>query len=233
MQEVVPGIHWMSLYSIVNTYLVVIPDGLMLIDTGYKWQAGLILREIEELAQRIGPLHQVVITHGHNDHIGGAAAIRERTGAQIWMHPADGRALTAGEGNRAVSPQVRGLFSRIMSGGVQATDVTGDLIDGMTLPFAPAWTVIHTPGHTPGGCCLYSKEQRVLITGDLVMHWFGRLSMPFAVATADMGQNLGHLRQVAELDYDLVLFGHGPPLRSGARARLESLVADQEAHRLS
>ena len=228
MHEVRSGIVWLSLYAMVNTYLVVIPDGLMLVDTGYSWQAGRILRAVDELAKQNGPLRHVVITHGHNDHIGSAAAIRERTGAQIWMHPADARALTEGEGNRAVSPADGGLLSRLMAGRVRATEVGGTLVDGMTLPFAPAWQAIHAPGHTPGECCFHNQEQGVLITGDSMMHWFGRLSMPFAMATVDMGQNVAAVRRVAELDTDLVLFGHGPPLRSEGGSRLRRWVADQQ-----
>jgi glyoxylase-like metal-dependent hydrolase (beta-lactamase superfamily II) len=229
MEEVKPGIYRLPLYAMVNVYLVAIPDGLMLVDAGYGWQVGQILRAVDDLAGQNGLLRHVAITHGHNDHIGGAAAIQERTGAQIWMHPADARALSAGEGNRAVTPENRGLISRMMAGGVRAAEVTGDLVDGMRMPFAPAWTVIHAPGHTAGECCLYNEEQGVLITGDSVMNWFGRLSMPFAAVTVDMAQNVESVRQLAELDYDVVLFGHGPPLRSGATARLKRLVADNEA----
>jgi glyoxylase-like metal-dependent hydrolase (beta-lactamase superfamily II) len=228
MEEVKPGIYRVPLLSMVNVYLVVIPDGLMLVDTGMAWQAGRILQAVDKLAEETGPLRQVVITHGHSDHIGGAGRIQERTGAQIWMHPADARALREGEGNRAVLPETGGLIGRMMGGGVQAAAVAGDLADGMGLPFAPAWTVIHTPGHTPGQCCFHNEDQGVLITGDSVMHWFGRLSMPFAMATVDMAQNAEAVRQLAELDYDVVLFGHGPPLRSEAGARLRSLAADYQ-----
>jgi glyoxylase-like metal-dependent hydrolase (beta-lactamase superfamily II) len=227
MEVVRPGIYRLSLYSMVNVYLVTIPDGLMLVDAGMGWQASRILRAVDELALQTGPLRHVVITHGHSDHIGGAAVIQERTGAQIWMHPADARALSEGEGNRAVAPERQGLLSRMMAGGVRAAEVAGELADGMRLPFAPAWRVIHTPGHTPGQCCFYHEEQRALITGDSVMNWFGRLSMPFAAATVDMAQNVEGVRRVAELDTEVVLFGHGPPLHVEAGARLKSLVADQ------
>lgn len=226
MEEIKSGIYQVSLFSMVNVYLVIIPDGLMLVDTAMNWQAGRILQAVDKLATEAGPLRQIVITHGHNDHIGGAGLIQERTGAQIWMHPADARALSAGEGNRAVSAGREGLMGRMMGGGVLAADVTGDLVDGMSLPFAPAWRVIHTPGHTPGQCCFHNEEQNVLITGDSVMNWFGRLSMPFAMATVNMAQAVEAVRQLAELDIDIVLFGHGPPLRSEAGARLRSLAAD-------
>jgi glyoxylase-like metal-dependent hydrolase (beta-lactamase superfamily II) len=229
MQEVGPGIYWLSLYSLVNAYLIAIADGLVLVDTGYGWQTGRILRAVEELAGRNGPLRHVMITHGHNDHIGGAAAIRERTGAPIWMHPADARALTEGEGNLAVFPTDRGLPTRIMPGRVQATEVEGALADGIRLPFAPQWQVIHSPGHTAGACCFYNQALKALFIGDAVMHWFGRLSMPFSMATVDGRQNMENVRQVAELDFDLALFGHGPPLRSEGGLQLRRWVAGQKA----
>jgi glyoxylase-like metal-dependent hydrolase (beta-lactamase superfamily II) len=110
--------------------------------------------------------------------------------------------------------------------GVRAAEVAGELADGMTLPFAPGWQVYHTPGHTAGHCCFYNQEQRTLITGDSVMHWFGWLTMPFAMATVDTGQNAAHVQRLAELELDLVLFGHGPPLQSEVEAQLGRLVAD-------
>lgn len=228
MREVVSGLFWVSLHSMVNVYLAEIPDGLMLVDTGYGWQAGQIMRAVNALAEEKGPLRHVVITHGHSDHVGGAAEIHERTGAGIWMHPADARALTAGEGNRAVSPAGGGLVFLMMSGGVQAAEVAGELADHMVLPFAPAWEVVYTPGHTPGGCCLYHQAAGVLIIGDLLMHWLGRLSMPFAMVTVDRRQNAHHVRRVAELDFHTVLFGHGPPLRRNAKAQVRRLVGDQQ-----
>jgi glyoxylase-like metal-dependent hydrolase (beta-lactamase superfamily II) len=228
MEMVESGLYRLSLYSAVNVYLVEIPQGLMLVDTGYSWQAGRILKAVEDVTARAGPLRHVVITHGHNDHIGGAAAIQARTAAKIWMHPADAKALREGAGNRAVAPGEGGRLLRMMGGGVRAAEVTGELVDGMRFPFAPAWVVVHTPGHTPGQCCFYNEEKGVLIAGDSAMHWFGRLSMPFAMATVNMAQNAEGVRRVAELDPDVVLFGHGPPLRTEAGERLKALVANRE-----
>jgi glyoxylase-like metal-dependent hydrolase (beta-lactamase superfamily II) len=226
MEEVKPGIHWLPLYSMVNVYLVAMPDGLMLVDAGIGLAAGRILRAVDSLAPAHGPLRQIVITHGHSDHVGGAAAIRERTGATIWMHPADAPALTSGAGNRAVSAEDGNLLTRLMPGGVRPAEVEGELADGMELPFAPGWAVIHTPGHTAGQCCFYQREARVLVTGDSVMRWFGRLTMPFSMATVDMEQNAEQVRRLAELDLDVVLFGHGPPLRAEPADRLQRLVID-------
>lgn len=229
MKTVAKGIHWLVLSQMVNVYLVEIDGGLMLVDTGFVRGARRLLRAIRSLAAGSGPLRHVVITHAHSDHTYNAAAVREATGATIWMHPADADALVTGAGNEAVMPPSRSSFGGLMPGRVPPAPVDGELVDGQPLPFAPDWRVIHTPGHTPGQCCFFHAGQRVLITGDSVMHWFGRLSQPFAAATVDMEQNLAGLRALADLDIEIALFGHGRPLRAGAGHALQAWLAALDA----
>jgi glyoxylase-like metal-dependent hydrolase (beta-lactamase superfamily II) len=88
----------------------------------------------------------IVATHGHNDHINVAGELAEATGAPVLLHPAD-RMLWD-----AVSPQ---------------RPPDGALADGDVL-----WAggigleVLHTPGHTPGGCCLWERAGGRLFSGD-------------------------------------------------------------------
>jgi glyoxylase-like metal-dependent hydrolase (beta-lactamase superfamily II) len=88
----------------------------------------------------------IVLTHGHNDHITAAVALREVVDAPIWFHPAD-RMLWD-----AVHPDA-------------APD--GEIADGTR--FAVAGTTLqalHTPGHSPGSTCLYAPELATVFTGD-------------------------------------------------------------------
>jgi hydroxyacylglutathione hydrolase len=110
----------------------------------------------------------VINTHGHSDHSAGNAAILEATHARLYIHHLEAKSL-AGMANSA--------FSRLMGGkGSPAPDILlkdKDLIDiGET-----QLTVIHTPGHTPGGICLHMPGH--VFTGDtLFVGAVGRTDLP-------------------------------------------------------
>ena len=88
----------------------------------------------------------VVCTHGHNDHINAAAALAEASGAPIWLHPDDTMLWQAVYPDRVPDAD---LTDRqvITAGGVELQ-------------------VLHTPGHSPGGCCLFDATGGVVFSGD-------------------------------------------------------------------
>ena len=110
----------------------------------------------------------IIATHGHPDHVCGNRRIKEATGAAIVMHEADDDFFS--------QDQVKNYFSML---GLEATPPTDMRVkDGDRISFGEvSLKVIHTPGHTPGGMCLYNKPD--LITGDtLFVGGIGRTDFP-------------------------------------------------------
>jgi glyoxylase-like metal-dependent hydrolase (beta-lactamase superfamily II) len=92
----------------------------------------------------------IVATHGHNDHINAAADLADALDAPVWLHP-DDLMLWAD-----VYPD---------------RQPDGRLADGMKIAVGgTSLTVIHTPGHSPGGCCLYDEADAVLFSGDTLFN---------------------------------------------------------------
>lgn len=125
----------------------------------------LLLAEIDKLGLTV---EYIIATHGHPDHVCGNRKIQEATGAKIIMHSADVEFFE--------KPEVKGYFSML---GLEPSPPVDILVNGgdeikignVTL------AVIHTPGHTPGGICLYCAPN--LITGDtLFVGGLGRTDFP-------------------------------------------------------
>jgi glyoxylase-like metal-dependent hydrolase (beta-lactamase superfamily II) len=88
----------------------------------------------------------IVATHGHNDHINAAAALADQVGAPVWLHPDDRR-----------------LWDQVYP----SRPPDADLIDGLGFEVGGSTLrIIHTPGHTPGGCSLHDAGVGVVFTGD-------------------------------------------------------------------
>jgi len=94
--------------------------------------------------------------------------------------------------------------------------------DGDVLPYMGGLHIIHTPGHTPGSMCLFLAKSRVLIAGDTIINNEDRLSRPLPLR-ADRDEAEQSLRKLAQLDFDICCFGHGPPLYS-AKERVSQLA---------
>ncbi|MCR5575865.1 MAG: MBL fold metallo-hydrolase [Oscillospiraceae bacterium] len=133
----------------------------------------------------------IFITHGHFDHVGAAAALKAETGAPLYMNPRDSSA-------RGVDNHLR---YRMAPEDKSYDD--GDVIEAAGLRF----TVLATPGHTPGGVTLLCED--ALFTGDTLFKGScGRTDLP----GGDMEQEFASLRRICELPGDYEVYpGHMDP----------------------
>ena len=87
-QLVVPGV-WMLPFEIGQAYIWDWDDGLTVVDTGIAGSADAILDAVEVLGREPADVKEIVLTHYHDDHRGGAAELGARTGATVVAHRAE------------------------------------------------------------------------------------------------------------------------------------------------
>ena len=142
---------------------------------------------------------QIVITHAHIDHVGGAMKLRTLTGAPIYLNENDYALLKMLDVQAAwlgmAAPETVEIDQSAGHGDILHT---GELVS----------TVLHTPGHTEGSICLYFPAEKKLIAGDtLFAGTIGRTDLPGGSFEKIIQSLKGKLLELP--DETLVVPGHG------------------------
>jgi hydroxyacylglutathione hydrolase len=222
MRQIAPDVFHLPLTprNGVNAYLV----GDVLVDTGLRTSAG---RIEEALGGR--KLQAIALTHAHGDHGGSARKLSDRLGVPVWVGSADREAAETGK-VVAKSPFDKPGLSIVAGalGNMPATTVSRDLREGDEL--AAGFTVLDTPGHSPGHVSFWRESDRVLVCGDVFfnMHLLTTvpgLRQPPGPFTVDPAMNRRSERRLTTLEPAIAGFGHGPVIEGDAAAQMAAFVA--------
>ena len=161
--------------------------------------AGNVEQIVEMLDILQAKLKYIYLTHCHGDHIGGVTELKQRYSGQIVTQRKDAENLL--DVNKNLSYYV---ISKEMSIQVDARIDDEDLLHLGDLEFQ----VIHTPGHTSGGSCLYCEKERLLFSGDTLFRGtWGRTDVP----TGDFEDIINSIsKKLMILPDDTIVYpGHG------------------------
>lgn len=207
MRELAPDVFQIPLVPRdgINAYVI----GDVLVDCGVKQHAGKLRKA---LAGRT--LKALALTHAHPDHAGGAQRLVPELGLAYWAGARDAEAARTGQ-TVTTRDWMRSL-SRFPGCPVDRELHEGDEVAG--------FTVLDTPGHSPGHVSYWRASDRVLICGDV----FNNMNLlttqvglhePPGLLSPDPARNRESMRHLAELEPALMCVGHGPPLRDPAKLK--------------
>lgn len=167
----------------INIYLVR-EDPLTLVDTGPKTEAALdaLRLQLREAGLIVSDIERVILTHTHEDHCGLARLIQQESGARVYVHQWEYDQISHARHNRVD----RNLIGRtgVPEAELEQMDLQYELIRRFADPVddveayaderlfefnGGSLRVVHTPGHTPGSCCLFREANRTLLTGDTIL----------------------------------------------------------------
>jgi glyoxylase-like metal-dependent hydrolase (beta-lactamase superfamily II) len=248
VHEIAPDLAYQRL-AIVNVVFYGVPGAgdrqWVLIDAGIPGAAPLMRNAAERRFGSHARPSAIILTHGHFDHIGALRELAEDWDTPIYAHDLehpylDGRSAypppdpTVGGGLMAA---LAGLYPR---GPIAVGAWLHQLPADGSVPHMPGWRWIATPGHTPGHISLWRDADRTIIAGDAFITT--RQESAFAVAlqspevhgppmyyTPDWESARTSVEQLAALELELAVTGHGPAMRGAVmRTALHTLAHEFE-----
>lgn len=222
-ERVLDGVGWVH-GPVANVFTFREGGRIYLVDAGFPHNASKVRLAFREVGVPLSSLTDILLTHQHPDHVGGAAYLRWVTHAKVSCHEMDAPTVE-GKG-----PMTAPLFVRMFLA-PQPVQVDRVLREGDQVgPF----TVVSAPGHTLGSVAFYHPERKLLFCGDaLVTSRHGAaLARPFS--NFDPDQAISSVEKLASLEVSAVFAGHGHPILSnGGRALREAAkkVSKRPEHR--
>ena len=232
--QIIPGLHALGDKSGGHVTAFLIDDGreLMLVDTLLDKGGRLVLDELQAIGKDPKDVTRIILTHAHQSHLGGLAALKKATNARVYSHDWEADII---EGKKKVQvPPTTTFFPQkplkvyplqvafVLGLGVPPPcPVDENLKDG---DHVGPLTVMHAPGHTPGSLAFYWPEKKALICGDIVTTW-PENSLGWPQITLDNKQNRDSVGKLCDMvDAEVLCPGHGDVVKQGAAKFMRRLV---------
>ena len=247
IEAIAPGLQGLKI-TFVNVFGVRHQgDSWTLIDAGIPFSAS----RIESWAKEEfgAPPNAIVLTHGHFDHVSAAKELADKWNVPVYAHPLEFPYLTGEKEYPAPNWAAGGGVMPLMSPalprgpvdlGSRLRALPGEGTE-LTLAELPGWTLLHTPGHTPGHVSFFRESDRTLLVGDafcttkpesfFAANFPGKpeLHGPPSYFTSDWEAAKGSVRKLAGLTPETVAPGHGKPLAGdGVAGSLRRLAVEFE-----
>ena len=223
--EIIPHVYQITLRG--TNITLIAEEELTLIDTGFRGSARQIIGFIQSLGRSPKEISLIILTHNHLDHAGGLAELKRVTQAKVALHKAD---ISADESQLPYPWVIRKLlhippFSLLKPLlYIKPNEVDIQVEGGEVFSPLGGLQVIPTPGHTPGSVSLFSPQKKLLIVGDALNKRRKEMRLPPKMVSTDLSQAVDSVRQIAQLDFDILCFGHGRPITKDASAKVQELV---------
>jgi glyoxylase-like metal-dependent hydrolase (beta-lactamase superfamily II) len=227
----------------INAYLVEGTKGNMLIDPGWNTPDAysVITNELKHYGFTLKDITHIVITHIHPDHCGLAGKIRQLSGAEIYINEMEASMLSSRY--MEVDELIKDTLALLLANGVpdkeavtlsKASLPARQLVapmpeynavdNGDTISFDPfEFTVISTPGHSPGHISLYEPRKKFLFTGDFILPEITpNISLHPQSGDNPLKDYLESLEEVHDMEINFGFPGHGPAF-SGIKPIIEAI----------
>ena len=190
------GVHLITGDGLSSNIYVIGKKNVTLVDTGIGNDANTIWPQLREISIQPENVEQIVLTHSHHDHAMGLFRILNFIKPVVYIHK---NAL------ENIRMDIAGKITQVYNGFILNTEI---------FPLRVIWT----PGHTEGGICLFQEERSLLFSGDTVFSGgsFGR----FDLHSGSLPKLIQSLKNLSELDVEVMLPGHGAPIYEKASSQI-------------
>jgi glyoxylase-like metal-dependent hydrolase (beta-lactamase superfamily II) len=225
--EITEGIHRVdeasSNIAHSNVYLTINGNELTVIDTGTSGNAKKIIAYIQKIGHQPSEVTTIILTHYHMDHAGSVKDLKDLTNAKV----AAGVEEAGFVNGTKPYPKPKNLLMRAVSSVIKTAPVEVDIVlkDGDKIGNLQ---VIELPGHTPGSIALFDAQRKALFVGD-TLRWDGsKVTEAPRQYTWDADKEKASIQKIVQLDFDVMMPGHGEVLKADASSKVKAFVASNE-----